>query len=461
MLDLDYKDVAEKYGGNKQKIAQAAAIGALGPDGPLLAVTAGMYIDRMRAAQVQEQMPQQTVAQQVLSPQAQPPMPQGGPGGPGLAGIAPPGMGAPPMMDAPAPPQGEMPAPPQGMAEGGYLPPYASGGLADLDIPDGMFDEPSNGGYANGGLIAFREGGDTSYGYNYNDPTANLAIQDQLFGAPQTKYADEAEQDFVLRSGEDYKKGQRKKDVGQLMAEAGFGMMAGTSPFAFQNIGAAMMPAISNATERAKERRGEERDIRKGLVDIEAGRNTAAAARASRALDMQAIGIKSQEAKVTRDFTANESNTQRDFERKQLLIKEKGDTVRAGIVASAKDDSDPKFNLTEDNFKIDGAGKRGTVIPRMRVTARGSNDYGYMYPDLGEAVIHPSHGAYAIGVRNAMLYAQQRGLAVSVGKDGKLQYLGSEGKPFTISSRRIKQFEALGSDFKPLEYDANLKRIAD
>jgi len=219
------------------------------------------------------------------------------------------------MMDALAPPQGEMPAPPQGMAEGGYLPPYASGGLADLDIPDGMFDEPSNGGYANGGLIAFREGGDTSYGYNYNDPTANLALQNQLFGVPQTKYADEAEQDFVLRGGADYKKGQRKKDLGQLMAEAGFGMMAGTSPFALQNIGAAMMPAISNATERAKERRGEERDIRKGLMDIEAGRNTAAAARASRALDMQAIGIRGREGEIDRNLKVSEGAQDRKLRR--------------------------------------------------------------------------------------------------------------------------------------------------
>jgi hypothetical protein len=45
------------------------------------------------------------------------------------------------------------------------VPPYASGGgLSDVPIPDGMFDEPSNGGfgdgYAGGGMVAFAPGGD-------------------------------------------------------------------------------------------------------------------------------------------------------------------------------------------------------------------------------------------------------------------------------------------------------------
>lgn len=158
MLNLDYKDVAEKYGGNKQKIAEAAALGALGPEGPLLALAAGQYIDRMRAAQAQEQAPQQTVAQQVLAPQPQlqmPPMPQGGPAMPpqGLGAIAP--QGEAPMPEAPMPEQPMMEEAPMGMA---------AGGLADLPVPDAMFDEPTNGGfndgYAGGGLVAFARGGE-------------------------------------------------------------------------------------------------------------------------------------------------------------------------------------------------------------------------------------------------------------------------------------------------------------
>jgi len=160
MLNLDYKDVAEKYGGNKQKIAEAAALGALGPEGPLLALAAGQYIDRMRAARMQEQVPQQTVAQQVFNPQPQMPLqgaPQGAPAMPpqGLGALAP--QGEAPMPEAPMP-QMPMEAPAEEAPMG-----MAMGGVAGLPVPDDMFDEPTNGGfddgYAGGGLVAFAGGG--------------------------------------------------------------------------------------------------------------------------------------------------------------------------------------------------------------------------------------------------------------------------------------------------------------
>ena len=59
------EDIAKEYGGNKQKIAKAAQMGLLDPTA---AVLAGMFIDRIRGAQAQEQVPQQTVAQQTFAP---------------------------------------------------------------------------------------------------------------------------------------------------------------------------------------------------------------------------------------------------------------------------------------------------------------------------------------------------------------------------------------------------------
>ena len=156
------EQIAKDYGGNKQKIAHAAQMGLVDSTA---AVLAGMFIDRMRSAQGQEQQPQQTVAQQVLSPQ-----PQGGPP------PAPP-QGGPPMGMAGAPPvggmqqrlgmatqQGGTPVPPPQAAGPGF----AEGGLASLPVPDSMFDEPSNGGfndgglapsYAGGGIVAFAKAG--------------------------------------------------------------------------------------------------------------------------------------------------------------------------------------------------------------------------------------------------------------------------------------------------------------
>jgi hypothetical protein len=152
------EDIAKEYAGNKQKIAQAAQMGVVDPTA---AVLAGMFIDRMRSAQVMEGGQPPTVAQQVLGgapPQgagaptppmgAPPPMapPMGAPMG------APPPMAPPPQDMAPPPPEMDMAS--QGMAEGG---------LAELPIPDTMFDEPTNGGfddgYAGGGMVAFGPGG--------------------------------------------------------------------------------------------------------------------------------------------------------------------------------------------------------------------------------------------------------------------------------------------------------------
>ena len=132
--------IAKEYGGNKQKIAQAVQGGMLDPTAGVLA---GMFIDRMRSAQMQEQGAAPTVAQQVLAPPMAPAPQMGAPG----MGAPAPGMGAPaPQMGAP------------GMAMGGY----AMGGLDDLPIPDAMFDEPTNGGfndgYGGGGMVAFARG---------------------------------------------------------------------------------------------------------------------------------------------------------------------------------------------------------------------------------------------------------------------------------------------------------------
>ena len=136
--------IAKEYGGNKMKIAQAAQFGLLDPTA---AVLAGMFIDRMRGAQQQEQAPQQTVAQQVLAPQpAAPQMPAGAglgttPEASQLA-AAYPADGAPPPVPGPSMPQQQEPV----MA--------ADGGLMALPVDDSMF-EPS---YNSGGIVAFAAG---------------------------------------------------------------------------------------------------------------------------------------------------------------------------------------------------------------------------------------------------------------------------------------------------------------
>lgn len=136
--------IAKEYAGNKQRIAQATQMGLLDPTA---AVLAGMFIDRMRMAQSQEQVPQQTVAQQVLTPQPQ--MPQQ-PAGAGLGATpqaaqlaaAYPADGQPPPVPGPSMPQQPVMA--------------AEGGLLALPLDDGMFESQ----YAGGGIVAFARGSD-------------------------------------------------------------------------------------------------------------------------------------------------------------------------------------------------------------------------------------------------------------------------------------------------------------
>lgn len=214
------EDIAKDYGGNKQKIAQAMQMGIVDPTAGVLA---GMFIDRMRSAQTQEAAPPPTVAQQVMGGTPAPLNPPSPTGGVGAPSMAPPPMGAPapaPMPDMGAM-QAPMPAPqgaPMGMAEGGMVPPYmAGGGLSELPVPDGMFDEDRNGGYAGGGVVAFAGGGPTSP-MEWGDYFENLAVQSipnvrvtsrqrsveanrKVGGAPNSYHLTGAARDFVPPPG--------------------------------------------------------------------------------------------------------------------------------------------------------------------------------------------------------------------------------------------------------------------
>ena len=117
--------VAAKYGGDKQKIGQAAQMGLLNPT---VAVMAGMFIDRMRGAAAQEQAPQSTVAQDTMAP----------------AQAAPAGLGA--ISQAPM-----------------------EGGLEALPTPN-----LDNAEYAGGGIVAF-QGGDLVRGIGTETYPASLS----------------------------------------------------------------------------------------------------------------------------------------------------------------------------------------------------------------------------------------------------------------------------------------------
>ena len=312
---------------------------------PTAGVLAGMFIDRMRAAAQAETVPQQTIAQQVMAPPAPapaqvPPAPQ--PGAPaGLGAIAP--QGGAPMPEAPmAAPQEA----PMGMAEGG---------LAGLPVPDGMFDEPSNGGfndgYAGGGIVALADGGpaledefDATFGrpaqpqapsyYGYSmDPRQNMAIARELMGTPETKYSGMLEKDMLETIDPAAMEKRRKSRTWDAVTELGLRLMGTSSPNFLSALGEAGMGTLPGVREAARLDKADQKFARKALADLESGRNTQKAQLAGQAIQMQQMAIQGYEAQTGRDFQATQNQLNRDLELRITNIKEAGDNRRAAMRA--------------------------------------------------------------------------------------------------------------------------------
>ena len=279
------EDIAKDYGGNKQKIAQAMQMGVVDPTAGVLA---GMFIDRMRSAQVQEGAQAPTVAQQVFAP----PAPMGGMGPPPGA----PPMGAPPMGDMPpgAPPMGGMPpappmggmgmppappmgAPPMGDMPMGGMPPgappmgMADGGLAMLPIPETMFDEPNNGGYADGGVVAFAQGDEVDYDEilrkdmaYYRDPQNFMRDYAALY-QPKRESAERVNQFNKDLLSEEGQKKFKEQSLNSFLMSFGAKLASKRGPL-LSAAGEAAGETLPGYQESVKERRAEVRDALKQLA---------------------------------------------------------------------------------------------------------------------------------------------------------------------------------------------------
>ena len=319
------EDIAKEYGGNKQKIAQAMQTGLVDPTAGTLA---GMFIDRMRSAQMQEGAQQPSVAQQVFAPPAPPAPPMGAP--PPGAPPAPP-MGAPPMGGMPpappmgAPPMGGMPpgAPPMGMADGG---------LAMLPIPESMFDEPMDGEYANGGIVSFADAGLTSapdyeqilrdnMAY-YRDPQ-NFMRDINAAYQPKREYAERANQFNKDLLSEEGQKKRRDEDKYFALAQLG-ATMASTPGSLFQSFSAGVNKALPGLQEATKERRAEVRDALKQLAADEGMTNAE-----QRAFVLEGMKGRGEAGKIANDFA------QRASAKELAQMQEAGALQRANISAGA------------------------------------------------------------------------------------------------------------------------------
>ena len=221
---LSAEKVAAKYGGDKRKIGEAAQMGLVNPT---VAVMAGMFIDRMRAAAIQEQQPNTTVAQDVMAPTPQ------------MAGL-----GATPQAQAPT----QMAAAPTETRT------LAGGGLSSLPVDEDMFPDE----YAGGGIVAFQDGGGID-----NEIAAAMARRD----IPLTE-GQKSLQDFY-GTAESRAAARKEQGFNEFLTEMGFRAAASKSPRFLQAVGEAGAAATPRLTTAGKEARDIEESARKGLAEFE------------------------------------------------------------------------------------------------------------------------------------------------------------------------------------------------
>jgi hypothetical protein len=149
----------------------------------------------------------------------------------------------------------------------------ADGGLAALPIPESMFDEPMDGEYADGGLVAFAGAGLTStpnYSVleqmlaDYGDEEKGRQEYESLY-KPKREYAEQANQfNKDLMSPEGQKK-RRDEDKYFALAQLG-ATMASTPGSLIQAASAGINKALPGLQESSKERRAEQRDALRQLA---------------------------------------------------------------------------------------------------------------------------------------------------------------------------------------------------
>ena len=382
------EDIAKDYGGNKQKIAQAMQMGVVDPTAGVLA---GMFIDRMRSAQVQEGAQAPTVAQQVFAPPA-PPAPMGGMGPPPGA----PPMGAPPMggmppgappMDGmgmpPAPPMG---APPMGAPPMGDMPMgMADGGLAMLPIPETMFDEPNNGGYADGGIVAFNPGGLTStpdYSVlqqmlaEYGDEDRGRQEYGTLY-QPKREASERLRQFYGNALSEEGQKKRGKQDLNSFLMSFGAKLASTRGPL-LSAAGEAAGQTLPGYQESVKERRAEQRDALRQLAADEGMTNAE-----QREFAKYMMGRKDKRADLAQNlaqFTSADARAQAGLESaERTSAADNAARIRAAIIAARAESGNGKDGMRPTySASVELSGKQKTDVDdalKEMIKAEEKGDY--------------------------------------------------------------------------------------
>jgi hypothetical protein len=157
----------------------------------------------------------------------------------------------------------------------------ADGGLAMLPIPETMFDEPMDGEYAGGGIVAFNPGGLTStpdYEQTLQEQMAYFQDPERLKadyfmgGQPKREAAERLRQFYAGALSEEGQKKRGKQDLNSFLMSFGAKLASTRGPL-LSAAGEAAGQTLPGYQESVKERRAEQRDAIKQLALDEGATN--------------------------------------------------------------------------------------------------------------------------------------------------------------------------------------------
>ena len=222
-------------------------------------------------------------------------------------------------------------------------PGLAAGGLASLSVPDGMFDEPANGGfnngYAGGGIVAFATGNAVAapavapavapvapYGLPGTLADAMQMYRAQFGDTPDTA-RQELEAYYAKTASPEAIAAQKKQDLWGALAQIGFGMAGSNSPYFLQAAGQAASAALPGMQQAAAARKAQEREGLAARAGIEGQRRAERGQEVVGGTALFGQGIQARESQADRD--------QRAALQKEALAAEMART-RLQIAASIK-----------------------------------------------------------------------------------------------------------------------------
>ena len=257
----------------------------------------------------------------------------------------------------------------------------ADGGLAMLPIPESMFDEPMDGEYAGGGIVAFADAGPVGYmqeapedeeleavgskgRYGYASTFEGNMGLTRKYAPQQSKYGDKLTSFYEAEMDPAAQKKRRDEDKYFALAQLG-ATMASTPGSLLQAFSAGVGKALPGLQESAKARRAEQRDAIKTLAAREDMTNKQVTDAFRLANEMQKAYGGFMDAEAQRKLSKDMADANNKTQILAQQIATQGQKDVAGINKSAQLDY---FTKLDANLVKDVKAKAVAELPALRAT---------------------------------------------------------------------------------------------